>query len=215
MSSLFLRKKYSQDAPPGGAPPPAPDAGGGAPVDTSGGVGGPPPGGGGLPPLPGGGGDGSPAAPGAPADDPNDSSKIFYKALSTPQDIVNDYNLVRALNTGKSADEIAQDIWVSYGGDKDGLHVDGWKTGVRDPNEDVKKKDPKKMDQENKITKDAKWKRLERGKNITDIFHDQMQVYKLVLNFTSSEIKAKKPAASVLKFKSWYRYAQNYNKSNY
>ena len=93
--------------------------------------------------------------------------------------------------------------------------MDGWKTGVRDPNEDVKKKDPKKMDQENKITKDAKWKRLERGKNITDIFHDQMQVYKLVLNFTSSEIKAKKPAASVLKFKSWYRYAQNYNKSNY
>ena len=200
--------RYSQEAPPVSSAPPvggaptdsSPDGGGPVGDSTGGGLGASPLGG--LPPLPG--GDGAAPAAGAPPDDPNDDSKIFYKAISTAQDIVNDYNLVRALNTGKSIENIAQDIWTSYGGDEDGLNVEPGKTGTRNPDE--KLTDPNEMYQKNKQTDKRKWLRLELGKQINDIFDDQMQVLKLVLNFASSEVKAKKPAAATSK--SWYRYAR-------
>jgi len=200
--------KYSQDTSAPASAPTAPPAGGGgvdagAVPDSSGGggsIGASPLGG--LPPLPG--GDGAAPAAGAPADDPNDDSKIFYKAIGTAQDIVNDYNLVRALNTGKSIEQISQDIWTEYGGEDDGLNVKPGCTGTRSPDE--KLTDPEEMNKRNKATDKKKWMRLEIGKKINDIFEDQMQVLKLVLNFAASEVKAKKPATSSAS--SWYRYAR-------
>ena len=201
--------KLAQDtAPPAGAPPePSAPTGGDSPSPEGGGGAGPGPSPSPFSPSPPPGGPGEEgAAPAAPNAMPSESdpSKIFYKALATPSDIVNDYKLEDALKSGKSPDLIAQEIWVAFGGDETGIRVDGNKLGVRNP--DNKITDPKVMDDENKSTDKSKWQRLKAGLGISDIFEDQREIYYLVLNYIASEIKAKKTQSKAF---SWYRYAQN------
>jgi len=144
-------------SPPGGGMPPLPPMGG------PGGPPGMPPGGGGLPPLP-----GLPPPPGGPPGAPADGPKEkIGSALKSQAEILYDAEVTEMVKgSSKDANELAQEIWVMYGGNEDGT-VDETKVGRRDPN--AKNVPPEAEEKEQHATEKRRWERLPLGQVISDI----------------------------------------------
>lgn len=159
---MRTRKIYrlAQAPPPmGGMPPmdglpPMPPLGGSPPL---------PPPGGGTPPMP-----GMPPPPGgAPGAAPGMPKEKIGSPLSTVFEILYDADVMSDIQgAGKTKDEIANDIWTTYGGNETG-GVDPSKVGARNPdNKDIS---PEDEEHEQKSTDKHRWRRLPLGQTIGDI----------------------------------------------
>jgi len=155
---MRLRKIYRlAQAPPMGAPPGMPSPPGGMPP-----MGGPP---GGMPPPPPPGGPmGMPPSPPPGEDMPKEK---IGSALSSAFQILYDSDIMDKIQgAGQTADEIARDVWMMYGGTETG-GVDSSKVGARNP--DKKDVSPEAEEQEEKHTDNRRWLRLPLGQNIGDV----------------------------------------------
>ena len=157
-------RRFAQMPPmPMGAPPP--------------GVGGPPmpPMGGGPPPM---------AAPTGPPprqeiSAPLDSiGKILYDA---------DVNSLIDNHPDMDANEIALKVWQDYGGDENGIRVDGEKVGKRDAHS--AKLPPEESEKEFDATEDRKWERLPEGKTIADFVKDLGELSNMMEGTVMGQIK--------------------------
>lgn len=157
---MRIRKIYRlAQAPPMGGPPPMP---GEAPMPGAPPMGGPPPMGGGLPPMP-----GMPPPPGADGAAPNMPKEKIGSPLSTVFEILYDADVMKDIQgAGKTKDEIANDIWTTYGGTETG-GTDPSKVGARNP--ENKEISPEDEEHEQKSTEKHRWRRLPLGKTIDEI----------------------------------------------
>lgn len=149
--------RLAQEA-PGAIPPPiAPPAAPPMPDPLAGGLG--------MPPAP----MGAPTAPMAPATGtvssqgmryPLESSGMILMDAEVEKRLKEQFASTEHINT-TSEQEIANEIWMEYGGNELG-GVDKEKRGKRVRDEEVD-------DQEIKATRDRKWERLPLGKNLSDL----------------------------------------------
>lgn len=179
--------RISQAPPPPIAPPPAPAAP--PPIDMGMGLG--------TPPIDMGMGLGAPPMGGAPAPEtPAVPSKLSLYPLENSGMILMDAEIEKRLkeqfastkniNT-TSEEEIANEIWVEYGGNKLG-GVDKEKIGKRLPDVEVD-------ENEIKNTRDSKWKRLPFGKNLDDLGITLDDIRDMVISLSQGIAAAKKKEA--------------------
>lgn len=177
-------------APPAAAPPPPAAAPPPPPMDMGMGMGAPPMDMGmGAAPM------GLPA-PGAPAGAPGVPSKLSLYPLENSGMILMDAEIEKRLkeqfasteniNT-TSEEEIANEIWIEYGGNKLG-GVDKEKVGKRLPDVEVD-------ENEIKNTRDSKWKRLPFGKNLDDLGITLDDIRDMVISLSQGIAAAKKKEA--------------------
>lgn len=127
------------------------------------------------------------AAPGAPTD-PN--REEIGSPLDTLGKVLYDVDAPTLIMqmTGTSPEDVALHIWTLYGGDEKG-GVDKTKMGARTMRSDV---DPDVEKKEQKATEDSRWKRLPKGKFISDITTlDELvsTISGLVMNTVKNESK--------------------------
>ena len=168
-------RKFSQ-LPPPGTPPPAglsPGAPPGAPPAPD--------------PLAGLGGLGSPTLtpPGAPAPEAPTGSPTLtppvFKGLTSPEDVINDFNRQSALSEDFDHDQLANQIWQLYGGDSLGIDALPGKVGTwpEFPDEGAK---PEYIEAKYKSTEkpSLRHKRLAEGYTIKDIFDNEEEIKRLI-----------------------------------
>ena len=181
--------RISQAPPDAGAPPPPapipdPLAGGAPPMDLGMGapMGGAPMG-------------GAPMGA-APATGPISTPKASLYPLENSGMILLDAEIEKRLkeqfasteNLGTtSEEEIANEIWIEYGGNKFG-GVDRTKVGKRMPDKEVD-------DAEVKRTRDKKWERLPLGKNLDDLGITLDDIRDMVISFSQGIAAAAKKGA--------------------
>jgi hypothetical protein len=91
---------------------------------------------------------------------------------------------------GKDSSEVAQDIWVMYGGNIFG-GVEELNSGKRTDKQDVSKEDE---EAEQKRTEESRWERLEEGKYISDI--TSLEELEATVKGIASDLAAKKKKES-------------------
>lgn len=142
------------DVPPAPAPPPAPLGGGMPPMDM--GMGAPPMG---APPM--GGPPGAPPISGPKSSlYPLENSGMILVDSEVQKRLKEQFASTDNINT-TSEEEIANEIWQEYGGNKLG-GVDKEKVGKRLPDKEVDQDEIKR-------TRESKWQRLPLGKNLEDL----------------------------------------------
>jgi hypothetical protein len=145
-------------------------------------------------------------APSVPEAPPQPPVQV-YKGLSSPEDIMTDFNIQEKLKDQYSDEDLAHQIWQLYGGDSIGLNALPGKTGEW-PKEEPSVSDEKLTENQHKITEspENRYKRLAQGFNIKDIFQDEADIQRLITYTVSTMQKAsKQPQAQNV---SWYRYAR-------
>ncbi len=163
-----------------------------------------------MPELGGGGTDAlnapSGASQGAPPAQPKEK---VYKGLSSPEDIMSDFQLSEALQEQYADADLASKIWQLYGGDSLGLNALPNKVGEWPIDDSGKNNDPKFTEIRFNDTEDDinRYKRLAQGYTIKDIFNNEAEIQRLI-TYTISTIQkgAKQPQANTV---SWYKHAQN------
>jgi len=207
--------RISQAPPPEAAlappPPPAGDpmAGGMPPMDM--GMGAPPMG---APPMgapPMGGPAGAPPTT-APKSSlyPLENSGMILVDAEVEKRLKEQFASTKNINT-TSEEEIANEIWQEYGGNKLG-GVDQEKVGKRLPDKEVDEAEIKR-------TRDSKWQRLPLGKNLDDLGITLDDIRDMVISLSQGIASAAKkgaggagapPAMASLKINDLIRLAQNY-----
>jgi len=110
--------------------------------------------------------------------------QVDTKPINTLGELLFDADVTEIIeNNTSDPTEIAEAIWVQYGGLPNG-RVDERKTGAVIH----KKSSQRAIDQEKKKTENKKWKRLPKGKNIGDITSLE-QLNKIMPGFILSTIK--------------------------
>ena len=203
----MVKKSQALPPAPGGSP-----GGGGTtpppldPLAGLGGMGGP----GGIPPALNAAPGGAPATPPTTPPTPPGGAGApqqegAFKGLTSPEDVMNDFNIQEALTEQFDTEQLANQIWKLYGGDSVGIDSLPGKIGTwpEFPDESVKQDE---IDKRHKDTQDpeSRYKRLAKGYTIKDIFNNEGEIKRLITY--TVETMQKKPKSFTRA--SWYKFAR-------